>query len=247
MKAYETLDNVLIDGRISPPGELILLDGDTAGPLLAAGVIADPEIRRAEQSAAEAASLPAGLEHLTGDHLLKLRAMTAAEVDEALAPRSPETTPTVEAALDTALSALRQATPEQVRAFAVAAAEDPEIAADSEVPLEAALAVALNALRKASPEEVGVFVGAMGADPDIAWAPPAIGETEEDPAAASAQEVREERLIGAIATLEVGNREHFTGSGKPLVDALEATTGLNDVTAAERDVAWEKYQGLSGG
>ncbi|MCY4548127.1 MAG: hypothetical protein OXC28_07155 [Defluviicoccus sp.] len=52
---------------------------------------------------------------------------------------------------------------------------------------------------------------------------------------------RQTALIAAIDELDPDNREHFTAAGKPKTDALEEAAGLRDVTAAERDAAWEEY------
>ena len=54
--------------------------------------------------------------------------------------------------------------------------------------------------------------------------------------------VRREQLLAAIAGLEKGNPDHWTKSGKPEVRALEAATGLKNLTAAERDTVWAAYQ-----
>ncbi len=51
-----------------------------------------------------------------------------------------------------------------------------------------------------------------------------------------------EKLVEAIGLLEPGNEEHFTKGGVPSVEALEAVAGVSEVTAAERDEAWEAYQ-----
>lgn len=47
-------------------------------------------------------------------------------------------------------------------------------------------------------------------------------------------------LIEAIALLDPANVDHFLGSGKPSVEALEKLLG-HAVTAAERDEAWETF------
>ena len=52
------------------------------------------------------------------------------------------------------------------------------------------------------------------------------------------------RLIAAIGELGSDNSEHWTTSGKPRTEALEAVGGLENVSAAERDAAFEAY--LSG-
>ena len=48
-------------------------------------------------------------------------------------------------------------------------------------------------------------------------------------------------LTDAIADLTPGDPAHWTRDGLPRVRALEALTG-NDITAAERDLAWEAYR-----
>ena len=48
----------------------------------------------------------------------------------------------------------------------------------------------------------------------------------------------------AIGKLEAGNPDHFTeaGKGKPKVEVIEFRSGLMEVSAAERDAAWEDLQ-----
>ena len=53
---------------------------------------------------------------------------------------------------------------------------------------------------------------------------------------------RQSRLIAAIAGLEEGNEAHWTEDGKPDVFALRKVSGLKDVSATERDAAWEEFQ-----
>ncbi len=59
---------------------------------------------------------------------------------------------------------------------------------------------------------------------------------------------REERLRAAIIELKPEDKdpEQWTKSGKPEVRALESMSGLEDVTAAERDAAWSAYRGEQG-
>lgn len=52
------------------------------------------------------------------------------------------------------------------------------------------------------------------------------------------------KYIQAIDSLDSNNKDDFTESGKPDVNALKHLVD-NDVTAAERDVAWDHYQKLS--
>ena len=44
------------------------------------------------------------------------------------------------------------------------------------------------------------------------------------------------------ADLTPGRDDHWTRAGKPEVAALRAATGLDDVSAAERDAAWAAFQ-----
>lgn len=53
---------------------------------------------------------------------------------------------------------------------------------------------------------------------------------------------RHDRIVMAIADLTPGRDDHWTRAGKPEVAALRAATGLDDVTAAERDAAWATFQ-----
>ena len=53
---------------------------------------------------------------------------------------------------------------------------------------------------------------------------------------------RRDALLTAISGLEEGNEAHWTKAGKPEVRALEAAAGFGDVSAAERDDAWEQFQ-----
>ena len=89
---------------------------------------------------AEAVPYEAG--HWTEEQLEALRADPELVVSEGHVAPAVEaggipTTPTVEAALDTALSALRRATPDQVRGFLEAMEEDPDIRAQVEAAIAA--------------------------------------------------------------------------------------------------------------
>ena len=157
--------------------------------------------------------------HWTEDQLAELKAdpmLVVVEADgaslaaQAAAATAAEaqTTPTVRAALDTALSALRRATPGEVRGFLQAMEEDPDI----REKIEDAIAA------RAAAESTG-------------------GEAEP---------TRHERLVAAIGTLEDGNEDHWTKDKRPQVSALEAATGLDDVSAAERDAAFEAWKIVAG-
>ena len=54
-------------------------------------------------------------------------------------------------------------------------------------------------------------------------------------------------IAEATAGLEEGNPDHWTKSGKPEIRALEVVTDFNDISAAERDVAWAEYTTANGG
>ena len=67
-----------------------------------------------------------------------------------------------------------------------------------------------------------------------------------------AEPTRHERLVAAIGELEEGNKEHWTEGGQPDVFALRKATGIKDVSADERDAAFEAWKitagsGLVGG
>ena len=49
------------------------------------------------------------------------------------------------------------------------------------------------------------------------------------------------RLMAAIGDLASDNPELWTSSGKPRTEALEAVSDLDDVSAAERDAAWDAH------
>ena len=82
-----------------------------------------------------------------------------------------------------------------------------------------------------------------------AGAPPAPDGTDDAGGANSdaANSARQAALIAAIATLEPGHSEHWTQAGRPEIRALAARTGLRDISAAERDVAWERAQATKEG
>ena len=100
-------------------------------------------------------------------------------------------------------------------------------------------------------------VAALAAPPPEGVDPPPAPEPgEEEPASQGADPApgpeagageppsRHDRLIVAIADLTPGRADHWTRTGKPEVAALRAATGLDAVTAAERDAAWAAHQAL---
>ena len=60
--------------------------------------------------------------------------------------------------------------------------------------------------------------------------------------AGGAEGGREADLHAAIAGLDLRSDDHWTRDGRPEVRALREATGLDDVSAAERDAAWAAYQ-----
>lgn len=48
-------------------------------------------------------------------------------------------------------------------------------------------------------------------------------------------------LVQAIGELEDGNPDHFTTTGEPRVEVLEAFSGFDEVSSKERDEAWDRY------
>lgn len=119
--------------------------------------------------------------------------------------------------------------------------DDPRVAAFGTDPVDegaaAALDQAFDALRQASANEVRAFFERAAEDPEIR------AKLDE----IVLQAGRHERLAAAIAGLEEGNEAHWTRSGKPEVRALQEAAGLDGVTAAERDAAWEAFQAERGG
>ena len=67
-------------------------------------------------------------------------------------------------------------------------------------------------------------------------------------AGASAHPTREERIRGAVATaLETDGPDRRTSTGRPVLSRVREVSRIDDVTAAERDAAWEAVRGGSGG
>ena len=98
------------------------------------------------------------------------------------------------------------------------------------------LAAAIGVLRDGSPEQLLRFIGTLRDDEVIS------AKLAEAAEADDGTPGREARLIAAIGGLEEGNEAHWTTSGKPEVRALRAATGLDDVSAAERDAVWGEFQ-----
>ena len=106
--------------------------------------------------------------------------------------------------------------------------------------VEATLAAALEALRQATPDRVREFFRTIVEDPEIA------ATLEPEP-------TRQETLIAGIAGLDPKNPDHWLSDGTtPSTKALEAATGIDDISAAERDSAHAEFvkregAGLTGG
>lgn len=110
--------------------------------------------------------------------------------------------------------------------------EDPRAAALADGPVDEETVVdrAIDAIRQAPPAAVRAFFDRLGQDPDIR-------------AKLDGEATRRQQLLDAIDGLEEGNEAHWTKSGKPEVRALQEATGLDGVSAAERDAAWAAFQG----
>ena len=105
------------------------------------------------------------------------------------------------------------------------------VSSAGQVDVEAApgiLAQAIEALRTAEPAEIRLFFKAIGED----------GELQ-----AKIESVMDETAHGVIAIgkLDRENPEHFTKSGVPRTDALEAILD-RAVSSDQRDAWWEDYQ-----
>ena len=132
---------------------------------------------------------------------------------------APDKPPTLTSAQ---IARLRELTPEQL---------DAALAPPAEQTVPDIFHEMCRAVFSRAPEDRVEFIELLRAHPVIG------------PALATAPEiVRQEQLIVAIAGLEEGNEAHWTKGGLPEVRALQAATGLADVSAAERDAAWEEYR-----
>ena len=111
--------------------------------------------------------------------------------------------------------------------------DDPRASAAAAEPVDPARAAAydaaFDALRQAPAGEVRDFLDRIAGDAEIR----SKAESAFDRASA---------VSAAIGGLEEGNEDHWTRDGKPEVRALRAATGLDDITAAERDEAWAAYR-----
>lgn len=110
------------------------------------------------------ASYPAG--HWTEDELERLRADPQLVVADGAAADGHPTTPTVDAALDAALSALRQATPGRVGEFLEAMERDPEIRGKIEDAIVARAGAAPDATR---PQKILAAVGGLAPENPDHW------------------------------------------------------------------------------
>ena len=94
--------------------------------------------------------------------------------------------------------------------------------------IAAVLEQALEALRTAPAEDVLQFVERLRDDPEI----------EGKMAAAFSREDRIERIAAAIGQLDPENANHWLADGKtPAIAALENESGVDVITAADRDAA----------
>ena len=67
-------------------------------------------------------------------------------------------------------------------------------------------------------------------------------------AGASPHPTREERIRGAVATaLETDGPDLRTSTGRPVLARVREISGVDDVSAAERDAAWSEIRGADDG
>ena len=81
-------------------------------------------------------------------------------------------------------------------------------------------------------------IDVMPCGPAGAGAVPAAAEVR----ALSVPEARRELVAAGVRALDPDEKGHWTGDGRPAVDALEDVIGLKGVAAAERDAAWQIHQ-----
>ena len=165
---------------------------------------------------------------------------------------------TIEDRVEVAIVALTQSPREQRLAFFAAVLSDETMRAELK---EAADQVTGNILpfpgtrtqsttAKEDPA-AGASKEAGGGDPDRADGNPT--PDTDDPArkdgkeAGGGESLREQKILAAMAKLDPEKESDFTKSGKPQVDVLEEWTLLTDITAAERDELWAKWQASQDG
>ena len=89
-------------------------------------------------------------------------------------------------------------------------------------------------------------LAALEADPNITVTPcapegPQI-ESSVETAELGVADARGLLVGAAIRGLEPGDKGHWTSTGLPATEAIEAASGLKTVSAAERDEAWARHQ-----
>ena len=185
----------------------------------------------------------AGLDRDWIDRLVAVTNLRAEQVDRLIEIESDGVeallfppAPTIEARLDAAVQALRQATPDEVQAFAARIALDPEIDVPGQDELTGIADVApamIELARAAEPDAVREFLRQIAEDPEVAakLAPPDGPEPEAGAETGGG-------FADVVAQLAEGD---FGRDGKPKVGALERVTG-EDWSAATRDAAWAKHQ-----
>ena len=121
------------------------------------------------------------------------------------------------------------AAPALLEAGAIRDPADPGAGATGEAgEFDAACDRAIAALRAASPEDVRRFFERLRDEPEI----------EAKMAAAFDREDRIDRIAAAIGALDPDNKDHWLSDGKtPDIATLEKTSGIGDISAAERDRA----------
>ena len=228
---YTVLSTLGFNHRQWEPGATVEMDADTAALLVDDGVLAP---LHGEQET-EAAALPDGLGHLTGEQLLKLRDMTVDEIGALLFP----VTPALDVALDAAVAALRGQAAERVEAFIARMLEDPEVNTlrdDRPAEIGELAPFVIDVARAAGPDAIREFLARIAEDPEVAAKLAAAPATPE-PAAETPS------FADVVAQLGEGD---FGRDGKPKVTAIERVTG-EDWNAARRDAAWAEHEAAKAG
>lgn len=230
MGRYRALTEIHGD-RVYLPGDEMELDAGEAAHLLEGG---DIELVAGDAPEAPAGGAPGPLAHLEPATVRRLADLDSDWIDRLITVADVLYADQVERLIG-------------LEAGGVRALLDPPAPT-----METAGARAMEALRKASPGQVQDFLKAIAADPDIATTMAGVQPAgDADPAE---QELsREEKLVAACAGLDPKNPDHWLSDGTtPSIEALEAATGLEDVSAAERTAAHNEHvkregEALTGG
>lgn len=218
-------------GTVLPGAPAVEVDDDVARELIDAGV-AEPD----DEGADAAAGSPVGI-RIWADDAGEARVLAAIRIERAFrdAPASAldDFADTLAGLPDRERDAFAALSPDQaVRAPALLEAfkgVDPDT-----LPQLAAIAGHLTA------EQLTRIAGLSALDLPTLMA--VVDERLATEAASAAAE-RAERIRSAAAGMDRDDKSLWTADGEPKVAALEAASGLQDVTADERDTAWAAVKG----